>query len=186
MEMALYEPGLGYYAAGASKFGGAGDFVTAPELSPLFSRCLAAQCADVLAAVAGGDILEVGAGTGVMAAEILNELEQLDRLPGHYLILEVSADLRQRQIATLSARAAKHLKRVTWLDELPAARRGVIVANEVIDALPVDRFRIRGDGVNALGVGWGAHGLAWSEVPAPQELVRKVRAIEHAVGAALP
>jgi SAM-dependent MidA family methyltransferase len=186
MEMALYEPGLGYYSAGASKLGGAGDFVTAPELSPLFSRCLAAQCADVLLAIGGGDILEVGAGTGLMAADMLNELESLDRLPGHYLILEVSADLRQRQIATLSERAARHLKRVTWLDELPAARRGVIVANEVIDALPVDRFRVRAGSIKALGVGWNGTGLAWSERPAAKVLEQKVRAIEHRIGSALP
>ena len=186
MEMALYEPGLGYYSAGASKLGGAGDFVTAPELSPLFSRCLAAQCADVLSAIGGGDILEVGAGTGLMAADMLNELESLDRLPGHYLILEVSADLRQRQIATLSERAARHLKRVTWLDELPAARRGVIVANEVIDALPVDRFRVRAGSIHALGVGWNEARLAWSERPAPNVLEQKVRAIEHTIGTVLP
>ncbi|HEY7377968.1 MAG TPA: SAM-dependent methyltransferase [Steroidobacteraceae bacterium] len=186
MEMALYEPGLGYYSSGASKLGGAGDFVTAPELSPLFSRCLAAQCADVLSAVGGGDILEVGAGTGLMAADMLNELESLDRLPGHYLILEVSADLRQRQIATLSERAARHLKRVSWLDELPAARRGVIVANEVIDALPVDRFRIRTGGINALGVGWNGAALAWSERAAARLLEQKVRAIERTIGSALP
>lgn len=186
MEMALYEPGLGYYSAGASKLGGAGDFVTAPELSPLFSRCLAAQCADVLSAVGGGDILEVGAGTGLMAADMLNELESLDRLPGHYLILEVSADLRQRQIATLSERAGRHLKRVTWLDELPAARRGVVVANEVIDALPVDRFRVRAGSINALGVGWNGAGFAWSERPAAKILEQKVRAIEYTIGSPLP
>ena len=186
MEMALYEPGLGYYTAGSTKFGGAGDFVTAPELSPLFSRCLASQCADVLAAVGGGDILEIGAGTGRMAADMLNELEALDRLPGHYLILEVSADLRQRQIATLSTHAARHLKRVTWLDELPAARRGVVVANEVIDALPVDRFRMRSGTVNALGVAWHSSELAWSEKPAAPALQQKVRAIERQLGTELP
>src|SRR5688572_852199 len=123
MELALYEPGLGYYSAGAAKFGGAGDFVTAPELSPLFSRCLANQCAEVLEAFKGGDILELGAGSGVMAADLLNELEVLQALPERYLILEVSADLKQRQLATLAARAAKHLKRVEWLDALPSAKK---------------------------------------------------------------
>jgi len=186
MEMALYEPGLGYYTAGASKLGGDGDFVTAPELSPLFSRCVANQCADVLWALGGGDILEVGAGTGLMAADMLNELQTLDQLPGHYLILEVSADLRQRQIATLSARAPKHLKRVTWVDALPAARRGVIVANEVLDALPVERFRIRSGRINALGVNWQTTGLAWTEAPAAAELEDKVRAIERQIGSELP
>src|SRR5688572_14294658 len=102
MELALYEPGLGYYSAGATKFGIAGDFITAPELSPLFSRCLANQCAEVLKGLnGGGDILELGAGSGVMAADLLSELEALDALPGRYLILEVSAELKQRQLATL-------------------------------------------------------------------------------------
>ncbi|WP_428623668.1 SAM-dependent methyltransferase, partial [Sedimenticola sp.] len=96
MELALYAPGLGYYSAGARKFGEAGDFVTAPELSTLFSQCLASQCAEVLGSI-GGDILEFGAGSGVMAADILAELQRLDCLPEHYYILEVSADLRQRQ-----------------------------------------------------------------------------------------
>lgn len=182
MEMALYQPGLGYYTAGTSKFGAAGDFVTAPEISPLFSRCLAAQCAEVLAAIGGGDILEVGAGTGLMAADMLNELESLGRVPRRYLILEVSAELRQRQLATLGARATRHLKRVTWLHELPKARRCVIVANEVLDALPVERFRIRSGAVNALGVSCQLGRLAWSETAAPPPLESQVRAIEQQVG----
>ncbi len=182
MELALYEPGLGYYSAGTQKFGSNGDFVTAPELSPLFSRCIATQCAEVLSASGGGDILEIGAGSGLMAADILNELEDVDQLPQRYLILEVSADLRERQLATLRARAARHLARVSWLDELPAALRGVIVANEVLDALPVDRFRIRSGRVNALGVSWQENRLDWSEAPATQPLESKVREIESQIG----
>ena len=181
MELALYAPGLGYYTAGARKFGRNGDFVTAPELSPLFSRCIATQCAEVLSASGGGDILEVGAGSALMAADILNELEALDQLPRRYLILEISADLRERQLATLSTRAARHLARVTWLDELPAALHGVIVANEVLDALPVDRFRIRSGRVNALGVSWQER-LDWSEAPASTPLEQRVRAIESQIG----
>jgi SAM-dependent MidA family methyltransferase len=182
MELALYEPGLGYYTAGARKFGSNGDFVTAPELSPLFSRCMATQCAEVLSASGGGDILEVGAGSGLMAADMLNELEAFHQLPGRYLILEVSADLRERQLATLTAHAAQHLARVTWLEELPAALRGVIVANEVLDALPVDRFSIRSGRVNALGVSWQQDRLNWSEAPATQPLEHKVREIESQIG----
>ena len=181
MELALYAPGLGYYTAGARKFGRNGDFVTAPELSPLFSRCIATQCAEVLSASGGGDILEVGAGSALMAADILNELEALDQLPRRYLILEISADLRERQLATLSTRAARHLARVTWLDELPAALHGVIVANEVLDALPVDRFRIRAGRVNALGVSWQER-LDWSEAPASTPLEQRVRTIESQIG----
>ena len=99
MELSLYAPGLGYYSAGARKLGADGDFVTAPEISPLFSRCLARQCAQVLSELGGGDILELGAGSGVMATDILLELESLQQLPQRYFILEVSADLRERQKA---------------------------------------------------------------------------------------
>src|SRR6187402_118737 len=101
MRLALYAPGLGYYSAGATKFGGAGDFVTAPEISSLFSRCLARQCADVLE-VTGDEILELGAGSGRMAADILTELAALDALPERYSILEVSADLAERQRARIA------------------------------------------------------------------------------------
>jgi SAM-dependent MidA family methyltransferase len=194
MEMALYQPGLGYYSAGATKFGTAGDFVTAPEISPLFSRCLAAQSAEVLqhldargkAGNRNADILEIGAGSGVMAAGVLNELEALDALPGTYRILEVSADLRQRQLATLADRAAKHLKRVEWLDAWPTPFRGMVLANEVLDALPVERFRIRRGEVNALGVSWQLGRLEWSEARAPVALARRVRAIEKELGESLP
>jgi SAM-dependent MidA family methyltransferase len=186
MEMALYEPGLGYYSAGAAKFGAAGDFVTAPEISPLFSRCVASQCAEVLATLGRGDLLELGAGSGVMAADILGELESLERLPQRYLILEVSGDLRARQRATLAARAPRQLPRVVWLDELPDALTGVIVANEVLDAIPVERFCIRGDRVNALGVTRSLDHLDWSEVRARRELSVHVRAIERELGHRFP
>ncbi len=186
MEMALYEPGLGYYSAGAAKFGGAGDFVTAPEVSSLFSRCLASQCAEVLAALGGGDILELGAGSGVMAADMLVELEALGQLPRRYFILELSADLRQRQRAMLASRVTHQLDRVAWLEALPESFSGLIVANEVLDAVPVERFRMRDGKVNALGVGWQARGLDWSETRARRELGLRVRAIERYVGAKFP
>ncbi len=185
MEVALYEPGLGYYSAGAAKFGPAGDFITAPEISSLFSRCLASQCAEILQALGGGDILELGGGSGVMAADILDELEALGALPQHYFILEVSADLRERQLATLAARGARHLSRVQWLDALPDARsvQGVILANEVMDALPTERFRIRAGEVNALGVTWQLGRLDWSETRAAPPLQRRVRQIERELDA---
>jgi SAM-dependent MidA family methyltransferase len=186
MEMALYEPGLGYYSAGAAKFGGAGDFVTAPEISPLFSRCMAAQCAEVLAELGGGDILEVGPGSGVMAADTLRELAVLRQLPRRYLILEVSADLRQRQLALLAERVPQHLDRIAWLETLPQSLTGLIVANEVLDAIPVERFRVRGDKVNALGVTWHGQGPDWSEVRARRDLVTRVRAVERYVGERFP
>lgn len=182
MEMALYEPGLGYYSAGATKFGAAGDFVTAPEISPLFSRCLANQCVEVLHSVPGGCILELGAGSGVMAADVLRELEAQQRVPERYFILEVSADLRQRQRALLQQRVPQLIDRVEWLDHLPEEFRGALLANEVLDALPVQRFRIRGLQVNQLGVTWQLGRLDWSEVRADAALESAVREIEFNLG----
>jgi len=186
MEMALYEPGLGYYSAGARKLGASGDFVTAPEVSSLFSRCLARQCAEVLDPLGGGDILELGAGSGVMAADLLSELAALDRLPNRFLMLEVSADLRERQRATLAERIPHLLTRVSWLDALPTDLSGVIVANEVLDALPVRRFAIRGANVNEAGVTWQLGQLELSEARADTKLESAVRAIENSIGRALP
>lgn len=186
MEMALYEPGLGYYSAGASKLGAGGDFVTAPEVSPLFSRCLATQCGEILQHVSGGAICEFGAGSGVMAADLLNELALQGNLPERYLILEVSADLRERQRALVQAQAPAHAARVEWLDRLPEEFRGVVLANEVLDALPVQRFRIRGDQVNSLGVTWQLGRLDWSETHADPQLEAAVRRIETNAGEQLP
>jgi SAM-dependent MidA family methyltransferase len=182
MEMALYEPGLGYYSAGASKLGAGGDFVTAPEVSSLFSRCLATQCSEILQHVSGSAILEFGAGSGVMAADLLNELAVQGSLPERYLILEVSADLRERQRALVQERAPAHAARVEWLDRLPEELRGVVLANEVLDALPVQRFRIRGDQINSLGVTWQLGRLDWSETHADAELEAAVRRIEANTG----
>src|ERR1700730_17884043 len=119
MDLALYAPGLGYYSAGARKMGAGGDFTTAPEMSRLFGACVAKQCAEVLRAVPEGSILQVGAGTGRLAVDILGRLETLAQLPARYLILEVSADLKERQ-RTLMHAALPHLRdRVVWLDALP-------------------------------------------------------------------
>ena len=143
MQMALYEPGLGYYVAGLRKIGQAGDFITAPEISPLFSQCLANQCAQVLTELGGGDILELGAGSGIMAADILAQMENIGCLPNHYLILDLSPELRDRQRQTLQKHVPHLLERVEWLERLPATPlRGVIVGNEVLDAMPVELFRI--------------------------------------------
>jgi SAM-dependent MidA family methyltransferase len=182
MEMALYEPGLGYYSAGSTKLGSEGDFVTAPEISPLFSRCLANQCVQVLDAVPGGHILELGAGSGVMAADVLSELDRQQKTPERYLILEVSADLRERQRALLQRRLPHLMDRIEWLDRLPNDFRGVLLANEVLDALPIQRFRIRGLQVNQLGVTWELGRLDWSEVHADAALEATVREIEFNLG----
>ncbi|HPE58887.1 MAG TPA: SAM-dependent methyltransferase [Thiolinea sp.] len=142
MHMALYEPGLGYYVAGRPKLGPGGDFTTAPEISALFSRCLAQQCADILAGLAGASLLEFGAGRGVMAAELLQALDGLQQLPQQYLILEPSPHLQQVQHETLQQQAPAHLQRVQWLTRLPQGFRGVMLANEVLDAMPVALFDI--------------------------------------------
>ncbi len=187
MTLALYEPGLGYYSAGARKLGAAGDFITAPEVAPVFGRCLAAQCEQVLRDLGTQSVvLELGAGSGVMAAEVLAELERRGALPAEYRILDVSADLRERQQATLAAAVPHLLPRVRWLDALPVAFEGIIVANEVLDALAVERFAIRGRQVNALGVTWQLGHFDWSEVRAPVELTAAVRRIESDLGAPLP
>ena len=141
MELALYAPGLGYYSAGAAKLGSdprdGSDFITAPELTPLFARALARPLANLLRDTKGA-ILELGGGSGKLAADLLLELDALDALPLRYEMLEVSADLRERQATTL-ARCVPHLQdRVRWLDTLPETIDGVILGNEVLDALPVD------------------------------------------------
>jgi SAM-dependent MidA family methyltransferase len=182
MEMVLYEPGLGYYSAGARKLGAGGDFVTAPEVAPVFSACMAGQCAEILAGQGGGDVLELGAGTGAMAAAMLSEFESLGTLPGRYLILDLSADLRERQRATLSAAVPRLLHRVEWLERLPEGFEGVVVANEVLDALPVDRFVWRDGGARALGVAAAAAGFEWAEAPACPALRAAVEAIRRDCG----
>lgn len=172
MELALYAPGLGYYSAGSEKIGGQGDFVTAPEISPLFSRCLARQCEQVMQGLEHGIILEPGAGTGVMAADLLLEMERRDALPDAYWILEPSAELRQRQKQTLRKRVPQFLDRLHWLDSLPAEPfDGVIVANEVLDAFPVDRIRFTATGIEELHVGWRNGVFDWLARPAEQALL---------------
>lgn len=171
MELTLFAPGLGYYSAGASKFGEQGDFVTAPEISPLFSRALAWQVAEVLFAINGGDVLEVGGGTGIMAAEMLAELERLDALPACYAILELSADLQARQRQTISERVPHLLERVHWLTALPEPGfRGVVVANELLDALPVQCFCMTEDGLRERFVSFEAGRFQWvtGEIVVPQ------------------
>jgi SAM-dependent MidA family methyltransferase len=153
MELALYAPGLGYYSAGAAKIGASGDFTTAPEISDLFSACVAQQCAQILAD-SGGAILELGAGTGRMAAGVLQSLAAQGVLPERYSILEVSADLRERQQRRIAALPADLASRVVWLDSLPAEpMRGVMLANEVLDALPFQRFALHEEDMLEIGVG---------------------------------
>lgn len=187
MELVLYAPGLGYYSAGSVKLGPAGDFVTAPELSPLFARCLARACLPWLLKNPGSVILELGAGTGVLAAEMLTSLAGHGLPAVCYQILEVSADLRERQRVTLARLAPGHLASVEWLDELPGAPlQGIILANEVADALPVSRFTVRDGKPLALGVVESAEGFAWATRDAPAALSAAVAGIQRRFGVALP
>jgi SAM-dependent MidA family methyltransferase len=146
MEMALYAPGLGYYVAGSRKFGEAGDFVTAPEVSPLFAQCMARQAMPVFQQLERGSVLEFGAGSGRLAADMLAELERLGCLPETYAILEISPELQFRQKETLRSRVPHLQERVVWLQQLPERFDGFVVANELLDAMPVSRFRIGGEG----------------------------------------
>jgi len=169
MELALYAPGLGYYSGGARKFGGAGDFVTAPELSPLFAEALAAQLEPILAASAPR-LLEAGAGSGALALGLLRALERRGALPERYEILELSGELRARQQETLAA-APQLAERVAWLDALPASFSGAVVANELLDALPVNLVAWREDGVFERGVALENGAFIWQERPATGALL---------------
>ena len=165
MELALYAPGLGYYMAGSRKLGAEGDFVTAPEVSPLFGQCLARQCAQLLEGLPGGDVLEFGAGSGALARVLLEEMERLGRLPRRYLILEPSPELRQRQRRLLEGLAPELAARVEWLESLPAKLRGVAIANEVLDAMPAHRFRIDAGETREVFVRWEEGGFGEFAAP---------------------
>jgi SAM-dependent MidA family methyltransferase len=158
LELVLYAPGLGYYAAGARKFGAEGDFVTAPEISPLFARLLARQVAQVLEAC-GGDVLELGPGSGVLAKDLAGELASLGAAPPCYRLLEVSADLRERQQERLAGAA----QRFEWLDRLPESFTGVIVANEVLDVVPFHLVARLGGSWFERGVELAAGALSWHD-----------------------
>lgn len=179
MELALYAPGLGYYAAGTQKFGSGGDFVTAPEITPLFGRVLAHQFAEVLQAC-GGSILELGAGSGRLAADVLGELARLGQLPDSYCILEVSPSLRARQRELL----APWGDRVRWLDAMPADFRGVVFGNELLDALPVHLLRWEAEGVYERGVAMAeGAGFRFSDrLLSPGALLDAAREIEVEAG----
>ncbi|HUY04031.1 MAG TPA: SAM-dependent methyltransferase, partial [Rhodocyclaceae bacterium] len=171
MEQALYAPGLGYYSGGAHKFGPGGDFVTAPELTPLFARTLATQAAQVLAE-SSPEIIEAGAGSGALAAELLLALERQDALPDRYRILELSGELRQRQQETLRFRAPHLASRVEWLEMLPQRCSGLVLGNEVIDAMPVALVVWQAEGIFERGVILSeAGGFVWADRPAEGELL---------------
>ncbi len=189
MELALYAPGLGYYTAGARKLGASGDFVTAPELSPLFGQTLARQLAQ--AESLGFDtVLELGAGTGALAAALLEELEALGSLPRQYLILELSPDLRERERDLLTRRVPHLVERVAWINQLPRPLEGVVIANEVLDAMPTHIVRNNDGIIEEAGVcnkddngkDTSTGGFAMAFRPAEGELYRQATALELAPG----
>ncbi len=165
MEQALYAPGLGYYSSGSSKFGSQGDFVTAPEISSLFGRALAQQVIQVLEQVNDANVLEFGAGSGKLALDLLIELEQSKRLPKKYYILEVSADLRQRQQDLFESQASHLTPLIEWIEQLPTQFNGVILANEVLDAMPVHLLTWCNDKLFERGVTWENNQFKWLERP---------------------
>ena len=186
MEMALYEPGLGYYSAGLHKLGKSGDFVTAPEIGSLFAACLARQCAEIGEELGAYDMLEVGAGTGRLAVDLLTAIDPA-LTPTRYRILERSADLRRVQQQRILAEAPECADRVEWLSEPPGEPwQGVLIANEVIDALSAECFEIRDEGVSQLCVTDTGAGFGWSSRPAPAGLEAAVHHLEEYTGKALP
>ncbi|HEX5804506.1 MAG TPA: SAM-dependent methyltransferase [Azospira sp.] len=176
MALALYAPGLGYYSGGARKFGAAGDFVTAPEMTPAFAQTLAAQAAQVMAASAP-QLLEAGAGSGRLAADLLQELEARGALPETYAILELSGELRERQRETLAATVPHLVDRVRWLDRLPERFDGLVLANELLDALPVHLVRWNDDSIAERGVAWDGDEFHWQERPAAGAVLARAQTL---------
>ena len=162
MELALYAPGMGYYTAGSRKFGGDGDFVTAPEISDMYAKCVSRQAVQVLEAT-GGDVLELGPGSGVLAADLFGELKSVGRAPPRYLLLEVSPDLRERQRARIAERFPADLERFVWIDRLPEKIRGLVIANEVLDVVPFALVHRQGGELYERGVIVSEAGFAWDD-----------------------
>jgi SAM-dependent MidA family methyltransferase len=178
MDLVLYAPRLGYYSSGTEKFGIAGDFVTAPDMSPLFAKCLARQVSQVLS-IAGGDILELGAGTGKLARDLLYELETQNTAPEHYFILEISGELRSRQQALISTLPKTLAQCAIWLDMLPQRFAGLILANEVFDALPVHVVAWRRQGIYECGVAFEDGKFGWVERPLDKGVLFEAASSRH-------
>jgi SAM-dependent MidA family methyltransferase len=183
MNACLYTPGLGYYSAGSHKLGAGGDFTTAPEISPLFGRALAVHIADVGRQLGEYEVLEFGAGSGKLAVAILQQLALLKALPEHYLILEASADLQQRQKELIEDQLPALTERVVWLSEPPTDFKGIMLANEVCDAMPVHLVAYSEDEVMEQGVSLSADGFAWqSKKIEDRRLLTKAVKIRQQIG----
>ncbi len=188
MQLALYGNGLGYYVTGNEVIGAAGDFVTAPLVSPLFGSCIAQQCAQALS-VCGDDILEFGAGTGALASSVLNALLLIDALPSRYLILEPSASLASRQQTLLQSTLSPALfDRIEWVTKVPAGFTGVVLANEVLDAMPVERFVISGpdEPATQIFIDSDGNGLHYTQQPAQPAVASAVLSIQQSLPFRLP
>jgi SAM-dependent MidA family methyltransferase len=178
MQMALYQPGLGYYSGAALKFGAGGDFVTAPEISSLFGYCVAQQAAGLLAQGCAASILEFGAGTGKLCAQIMENLPELER----YLILDLSAELKQRQQHYLQTRLSAELfHKIEWLQTLPLEFDGIVLANEVLDAMPVRLLQKKSDWIER-GVGYDGRGFTWQSIAPGNILLDSIGSIEQRFG----
>lgn len=187
MQHALYAPGLGYYTAGSHKLGEAGDFITAPESSPLFAQCIANAIQPALLQLNVKNILEVGAGSGIMAAGILQQLQQSDCLPDHYYILELSSDLRARQQQTIAQQLPELVERVSWLDNLPNELSAVVLGNEVLDAMPVNLVQIQNGEVMERFVALEGDRFVWRDQPPTDErLQQRIEEIQNQTGETLP
>ncbi|HOB45565.1 MAG TPA: SAM-dependent methyltransferase [Zoogloea sp.] len=177
MAEALYAPALGYYSGGARKFGAGGDFITAPELTPLFGQAIATQIQQIME-LSAPHIIEAGAGTGLLAADLLLELELRGALPESYAILEVSGELRERQFDTLAAKVPHLAPRVRWLDSLPEHFSGALLANEVLDVMPVHIVAWRADGIFERGVALGESGqFVWADRPVSGKVAEAAEAL---------
>jgi len=185
MNIALYEPGLGYYSGGLQKFGQKGDFITSPEVSPMFGQCIANQVSEVLLNFRNTSdeevyIIEFGAGSGVLAVDVLLQLENIGFLPDQYLILELSAELQQRQKETIKDKAPHLFELVRWLDRLPDdVTNAVVVANEVLDAMPVECFKVVANNIETLMIGFDNDELVSRYVQASDEVIEKISTTEQ-------
>ncbi|OGT38309.1 MAG: hypothetical protein A3F11_06420 [Gammaproteobacteria bacterium RIFCSPHIGHO2_12_FULL_37_14] len=180
MEQALYHPQWGYYNSTHFNIGERGDFTTAPEISPLFAQCVANQCREIFDHLGQGQVLEIGAGTGKFAKDFLSYLDTLGCLPSAYYIFEKSSTLRNQQRAFLQSTCPHFFPRMIWLDTLPAKFSGVVIANEVLDALPVHCFRIEDHEIAERCVTWQNDAFAWKICkPTTDELSEKIKQIHH-------
>lgn len=187
MAMALYQPGLGYYAAGSQKFGAAGDFITSPEVSPLFAQSIARQVQQVMVELSQPVLIEFGAGSGILAVDLLLELEKLDSLPHEYWIIEVSAELQQRQQRRIKESCAHLADKVLWLQQLPEQPvEAVMIANEVLDAMPAVAFEKQNGQLFERVIVEDNEQLGWALKPADEKLQSAVAEIEVAIEQTLP